>query len=282
VHHHDQPFGDSSAIPMWYLAEMTKRHVTVALTGDGGDELFAGYERFLAGSVAARLPARLLLARVARTLPATGRLAAAHRFGAGLDRGMPDLYREWVGYVGEQDALDLAGPDDYGVPSYRATWDESRGRDVIDRLLRLNVATYLLDDLLPKADRMSMAHALEVRAPMLDHELAALAFSLPSELKASRRGLKRVLKEAGRGLVPDDVLSGSKKGFGVPVDRWFREDLGAYVDSMLGAPSARVRTRVDPAALDRLLGEHRGRRRDHGHAIWTLLTLEVFLRRHGW
>jgi len=282
VHHFDQPFGDSSAIPMWYLAELTSAHVTVALSGDGGDELFAGYERFRAGMVAARLgPLAPAVSVVTRRLPARGRLAALRRFGARLHRPLPDAYLDWVGYTPADDAGALAGADGFGLAHHQAVWEAASGGDTLDRLLRLNAATYLLDDLLPKADRTSMAHALEVRAPMLDVDLAMLTFTLPSSYKATSRGRKVVLRAAVRDLVPDEVLHLPKKGFGVPLDRWFREDLATYVDHMLG-PAASTRRHLRGDVLDRILAEHRRGRVDRGHVIWALLTLEVFLRARGW
>jgi asparagine synthase (glutamine-hydrolysing) len=153
---------------------------------------------------------------------------------------------------------------------------------MLDRLLDLNLRTYLLDDLLVKADRMSMAHGLEVRSPFLDTELLSLATRLEPALKLRGIRLKRVLKKAVSDLVPEEILNRPKRGFGVPLDRWFREDLRAYMGSTLGAPDSRVKAHLQPAAVDHLLAEHDSRARNHGHALWTLLTLEVFLRREGW
>jgi asparagine synthase (glutamine-hydrolysing) len=148
-------------------------------------------------------------------------------------------------------------------------------------LLALNIETYLLDDLLVKMDRTSMAHGLEVRSPFLDTELVEFAARLAPSLKVRGLSLKRVLKRALGDLLPDEILSRPKRGFGVPLDRWFREDLGSYTRSMLGA-GARVRAHVRGQAVDELLAEHRSDRAAHGHALWTLLTLELFLRRHDW
>jgi asparagine synthase (glutamine-hydrolysing) len=139
-----------------------------------------------------------------------------------------------------------------------------------------------VDDLLVKTDRMSMAHGLEVRCPLLDTDLLAFAATLPPALKARGFGLKRVLKTAVRDLMPDELLDRPKRGFGVPLDRWFREDLDAYVGATLGSEGSRVKQHLAPAAVDRLLAEQRSGERNHGHALWTLLTLEVFLRKEGW
>ncbi|HVS29617.1 MAG TPA: asparagine synthase (glutamine-hydrolyzing) [Solirubrobacteraceae bacterium] len=290
--HHDQPFGDSSAIPTYLLNEVTRSHLTVALSGDGGDELFGGYERFAAGLALGdyqrvpRLVRRLTRAALMRLPPTAlrGRAGSLQRFAAaGVDLDLIGAYRAWLAFVDEptRRAL-LREPDDWALRDYERIWRESDGSPVLDRLLDLNLRTYLVDDLLVKADRMSMAHGLEVRSPFLDRQLIELAADLPPELKVRRLALKRVLKEAVRDLLPAEVLDRPKRGFGVPLDRWFREDLRGYLHSMLRAPSARVREHLAQEPLDGLLNEHDRGLRNHGNALWTLLCLEAFLRREGW
>jgi asparagine synthase (glutamine-hydrolysing) len=292
VWHHDQPFGDSSAVPTFLLSEVTRGEVTVALSGDGGDELFAGYERFAAGLLARRyraLPAPLrgAMRASAQLLPGgslRGRAASMQRFARVAELGLPDAYRSWISYVQDSEREALLGDrrNGWAIADYRAIWSASEGAETLDRLLDLNLRTYLLDDLLVKADRMSMAHGLEVRSPFLDTDLLALATHLEPKLKLRGIKLKRVLKAAVADLVPEEILHRPKRGFGVPLDRWFREDLRGYVATTLGAPDSRVKAHLQPEAVDRLLAEHDSRARNHGHALWTLLTLEVFLRREGW
>ena len=292
VWHHDQPFGDSSAIPTFLLSEVTRRHVTVALSGDGGDELFAGYERFAAGLAARRYaglpePLRRGLRSGLARLPAgaaRGRVASAQRFARAADRGLPHAFRSWVSYIGDsdRDALLDGKKDDWGMRDYKAIWDSSNGAHPLDRLLDLNLRTYLLDDLLVKADRMSMAHGLEVRSPFLDAELLDFTTRLPPRLKARGLSLKRVLRSAVADLLPEEIMRRPKRGFAVPLDRWFRQDLRSYLNATLAAPDARVKAHLVPEELHRLLAEHDSGRRNHGHALWTLLTLEVFLRRQNW
>jgi asparagine synthase (glutamine-hydrolysing) len=292
VWHHDQPFGDSSAIPTFLLSEVTRGEVTVALSGDGGDELFAGYERFAAGLLADRYrrlprPLRGTIRSSVGALPASslrGRAGSMQRFARVAEQGLPDAYRSWISFVQDPEREALLGDrrNGWAIADYQATWEGSQGAVTLDRLLDLNLRTYLLDDLLVKADRMSMAHGLEVRSPFLDTGLLELATRLEPAFKLRGVRLKRVLKAAVADLVPDEILHRPKRGFGVPLDRWFREDLRSYVASTLGAADARVRAHLQPEALDRILAEHDSRRRNHGHALWTLLTLEVFLRREGW
>lgn len=291
VWHHDQPFGDSSAIPTYLLAEMTRRNATVALSGDGGDELFAGYERFAAALAVGRYhtvprPLRGGVRRVLEMLPAEalrGRVGNAQRFARVAEKGLPDAYRAWISFTDEETQLALLGRHDpWPAGDFVRHWDATAGADLLDRLLRVNVETYLLDDLLVKADRMSMAHGLEVRSPFLDTELLELALRLPPSTKVRGLSLKRVLKTAVADLLPAEILNRRKRGFGVPLDRWFREDLGDYLRSTVGSPDARVRQHLVGAAVDQVLAEHAAGRRNHGHVLWLLLTLEVFLRRQGW
>jgi asparagine synthase (glutamine-hydrolysing) len=300
VWHHDQPFGDSSALPTFILSELTAGHVKVALCGDGGDELFAGYERFAAALAVARyekLPRQLRVGvrRVAEMLPPTaarGRAAKVRRLLLRSDLSTPMALLAWVSYVpAEWKAALLAGSPSGagidasvapGISAYQDIWRQSAGAHPLDRLLDLNLRTYLLDDLLPKVDRMSMAHGLEVRAPFLDRELAELAFRLSPAARLRGLSLKRVLRTAVRDLLPREILQRPKRGFGVPIDQWFRQDLALYVQGMLGTRESRVRDYLAPAAIDAIVREHQGGSVNHGNVIWSLLTLEIFLRREGW
>lgn len=290
VWHHDQPFGDSSAVPTFLLNEVARQEVTVAISGDGGDELFGGYERFAAGCAVPRVLAvpgglRSLGRRALAALPANGlrgRVGSAQRFAAAVEDGLPWAYLEWISYVPEgwRQRL-LSQPDDWAWEDYGRLWEATEGAETLDRLLAINIRTYLLDDLLVKMDRTSMAHGLEVRSPFLDTQLVAFASCLRPSLKIRGTRLKRVLKHALADLLPAEILARRKHGFGVPLDRWFREDLESYTRDMLGQ-GARIRSHVTGEALDRLMTEHRYGQARHGHALWTLLTLELFLRRFGW
>jgi asparagine synthase (glutamine-hydrolysing) len=205
------------------------------------------------------------------------------RFASRAGAGLPTAFRQWISYVPDEDTFALTGSaNGWGIADYEAAWERSAGAPVLDRLLALNLETYLLDDLLVKVDRMSMAHSLEVRSPFLDHELVEFAARLPGRYKARGMTLKRVLRDAMRPVLPPEILTRGKRGFGVPLDRWFRTDLRSYAEGMLVAPGARVRELLDAAAVERLVGEHMAGARNNGHPLWTLLTLEVFLRREGW
>ncbi|MDQ4071216.1 MAG: asparagine synthase (glutamine-hydrolyzing) [Actinomycetota bacterium] len=291
VWHHDQPFGDSSAIPTFLLSELTRRHVTVALCGDGGDELFAGYQRFAAALALVRYQAVPAVARRALTgavglLPPDtlgGRAGRAKRFLARSELDIADAFRSWVSYVPVEWRDRILGPSsDWAIADYREKWARSAGGDLLDRLLDVTLRTYLLDDLLPKVDRMAMAHALEVRSPLLDRQLVEFALRLPRSARLRGTVRKRVLKRAVQDLLPEGLLHRPKRGFAVPLDRWFRSDLRSYYEGTVGSPSARLRSHVRPDALDALWAEHQAGTANHRDTLWTLLTLEVFLRREGW
>jgi asparagine synthase (glutamine-hydrolysing) len=290
VWHHDQPFGDSSAIPTYLLNEVARRHVTVALSGDGGDELFGGYERFAAGLAVDRVLRvphliRNTGERLVGALPADavrGRVGRIQRFATSVEEGMPWAYLEWISYVPDAWRRRLLNmPDDWARDDYAQRWLASSGAQPLDRLLSLNIETYLLDDLLVKMDRMSMAHGLEVRSPFLDTALVEFASHLAPGLKVRGLSLKRVLKRAVADLLPNEILARPKRGFGVPLDRWFRQDLKSYMAARLG-PGARLRRHLNGTELDKMLAEHSAGASNHGIALWTLLTLELFLRRHDW
>jgi asparagine synthase (glutamine-hydrolysing) len=290
VFHHDQPFGDSSSIPTYLLSELTRKHVTVALNGDGGDELFAGYERFSAAAALERFarlpgPARTAVRSLAGAVSLEalgGRVGSVQRALARAELPMPDAFRAWVSYLPDRrvDALALH-PSAWARQHYRELWKETEGGDLRDRLLHLNIRSYLLDDLLPKMDRMSMAHALEVRSPLLDTELVELALRLPPSQRARGLSRKRVLRAAVRDLLPEETMRRGKWGFGIPLDRWFRQDMKAYVEARLLAGDARVGRFLATDGVRDIWNEHQGGR-SHGHALWALLTLEIFLRAQDW
>ena len=290
LRHHDEPFGDSSALPTYLVAEAARQHVTVVLNGDGGDETFAGYERFRAELIAHRVPRplRALLRSVVSALPqgrtSYGTLRRLHRF---ADKSaLPFLERTlaWHSFFEPQTLRELGrdGPIDLGgvLSSYRDVLSRAAGTSHLSRLLYLNARAYLLDDLLPKMDRMTMAHGLEARSPFLDRDLTTYAASLPDDYKRRGAAGKVVLKEALRGLVPDDVLTRPKQGFGLPLGEWFRGELAPLVaDTLLDRPRLAGHLRAD--TVRRLYDEHQSGRADRGHALWTLLVLELWLRKHG-
>lgn len=292
VRHYGEPFADHSAIPCFYLARFAREQITVALNGDGGDESFAGYQRYTSGMRLAaldRVPSglRAAAAAVAGRLPpdgdARGLRSRIRRFTAA------SLLAREQRYI-EQTAM-FTGPERVALytPEYAALLDESCADEVIltpwrastatcllDQLLDVDVNTYLPGDLLAKIDIATMAFSLEARSPLLDHEFMELAASLPPDLKAARGQRKRILRSALRGWVPDEILDAPKRGFELPVARWLRNDLRGYAYDVLLDHSAMSRSWCREPAVRRMLDEHTAGAADHGSAIWTLLMLELW------
>jgi asparagine synthase (glutamine-hydrolysing) len=279
----DEPFGDEAALPSLLVSELAREHVTVALAGDGGDESFAGYERYLAHGIAARagrvplLPA--LAGRALRAFPA-GRnepRSAAFR-AARLAEVAAAPSRERYGRLlevfptGLRERLwtEAARPALYSAPA-------PKGDGIRDLQLH-DVESYLPGDLLVKADLASMAHSLELRAPFLDHEVLTLGLSLPDRLRTKGLQGKVALRRAFAAELPERVAGRGKTGFGVPLGRWFREDLRELATDLLLDRRARERGQFRPAEVERLLREHFEGRREHGHRLWCLLMLELWQR----
>ena len=289
THHHDGPFGDSSAIPTFLLSRLTREHVTVALSGDGGDELFAGYLRFYAALVGEWMPSALTrlggwaLGSIPESLHHHSKLRMAQRFFGAAGESLYERFARWTAFFSEDlDAVldpDLRRrlPAMDRLAHFRPHLDRIGGYSTLARLLYLNTKTYLPDDLLVKTDRCSMANSLEVRSPFLDHALMEYVALLPDRFKLRRGTTKYVLKRAFRDLVPPEIAARGKRGFGVPLGAWFRGELAEYLGDMLES-GARCHQWLDGSYVARLLAEHRRGQRDHGQRLWTILTLEAWLR----
>jgi asparagine synthase (glutamine-hydrolysing) len=285
--HYDEPFGDSSAIPTYMVSQLAREHVTVALSGDGGDELFGGYERFAAALWADRLPRSVFSAghALAQIIPAPGhaksKMRRIRRFLEKADLPLLERYLEWNSFFSESEVreLHLAPIHVSLADSFSECFAQSAHCSILKRILYLNFKTYLLDDLLVKTDRMSMAHSLEVRCPFLDTALIEWAAGLPDAFKIRGTRLKYILKRAYRGLLPKEILNRDKMGFGVPLGYWMRHELREFSHDMLLGSSARVKDLLDRTAVESYLVQHQKRVQDHGQKIWALLCLELWLRK---
>lgn len=279
VWHHDQPFGDSSAVPAYLLSELTRRQVTVALTGDGGDELFAGYTRFWAARLSQRIPRFFLsgLSGLLKGIP-SGRertfAAQVKRFLSVARLPMPERYWRWVSYFGDKEISHLD-------PSLARSWEDSQGWTFLSRLLYLNFKEYLPNDLLVKADRCSMAHGLEARSPFLDTALIEFSAGLPDPLKLRGGRTKVLLKAACSDLLPQEIQHRGKMGFGVPLGTWFRGQWREPMQELLNPATGRLYRYVDAKAVQTVVSGHLRGTEDAGHRLWLLLTLEVWLRQRG-
>jgi asparagine synthase (glutamine-hydrolysing) len=275
---YDEPLGDEAAFPTFLIAEQARRHVTVALAGDGGDESFAGYERYVATGLADRVPSPLARSGAAalRLLPAARREPRSPLFRAAR-------FLDVAATAGAERYARLM--EVFPLRLRRNLWIDSTqarptllvpARPDIAGLQLLDLETYLPGDLLLKADLASMAHSLELRSPFLDHEVVALGLALPDSLKTRGREGKVALRRAFAAELPPEVLQRGKTGFGVPLGRWFRSDLRELAHDVL----ANDRGWFRQDALRRLLGEHESGRADHGHRLWCLLMLELWVREH--
>jgi asparagine synthase (glutamine-hydrolysing) len=292
--HYGEPFADPAAIPTFYLSELTRRHVTVALNGDGGDESFAGYSRYGRGNVLAYLhrlpaPARRAAARAA-ALVGDGPHERSPR--TRVVRHASNLAREdWDNYAISITAFypwqrerllsrDFAAQLDGFRAEHvlRDPWLASTARSPVDRMMEVDIETYLPGDLLPKVDVATMAHSLEGRSPFLDHVLMEFAAGLPAAMKMRGTEGKLILKRALRGRVPDEILDRPKMGFGVPLDRWFRNELSDLPQERLLDPSALGRGYLEREAIEDLIVEHRSGRADHSWRLWALLALDSWHR----
>jgi asparagine synthase (glutamine-hydrolysing) len=294
VRHYNEPFGDSSALPTYHLARLTRRHVTVALSGDGGDESFAGYPNY--AHVARWGRADLIPGPVRRTIghglaAALGRLPyhdTTARLGRALEMvgaTVPGRFRlrstilkpqeKAAAYTRRFRALVADGAGRNGAPVELAF---AAGADPIDWMMCHDQHFYLPDCLMVKVDVASMASSLEVRCPLLDHPLVEFAATIPSGLKRDRSGGKAIFKEALRGLLPPAILTRRKMGFGVPLARWFRGELVDLLRGTLLDDRARRRDLFDPRFVRRLVEDHRAGRRDWSSRLWALLWLELWFR----
>ncbi|HEY1921843.1 MAG TPA: asparagine synthase-related protein, partial [Tepidisphaeraceae bacterium] len=278
-----EPFGDSSALPTHYLSRETRKHVKVALSGDGGDELFGGYDRYRAmriGGTGGAIPG--VLGTVAGAIPAghpKSRIARAKRFLGAM--GLPPAQR-YAAYVALFDS-DLLGAL-YPTSSQRrpnpvieAYERLSHNRDRVQTALATDRETYLPGDLLAKLDRASMLHALEVRSPFMDHDLVRIAASLSTD-QLLKGGPKRMLREAFAGDLPDFVFKRKKMGFAVPIGQWLRESLRSMMEDLLGAADSFASAHFQTKVIREMIDKHCTGKVDHSQRLYALVMLELWWR----
>jgi len=284
--HYDEPFADASAIPTFYVAELARRYVTVCLTGDGGDELFAGYTPY-ADALTRVASAPISALRTA--IHAGARYVPVHARGKGRLSTIALGPEEWFVWrrtvfpdyllesIVEPDVLRAAG----AMPERQAVTDicASRGA-LLSRLQQWDQQHYLPDDILVKVDRATMAHSLEARCPILDHCVIELAARQSAERHGGGVTLKRLFREVIRPWVPADVVTRRKRGFGVPLRRWFQEQMIGWARDILLDPRTRQRGWTRPIEVSTILRQHETGSRDHAKRIWALVCLELWARAH--
>ena len=295
VEHYGEPYADSSAIPTYYVSRETRKHVTVALNGDGGDESFAGYERYSAMQIAERyrrIPGALRKALIEGPiglLPTSelkrSRVRDAKRFLNAANLPRTKRYQRWMS------AFDSDVKSEIYTDEFRAEvgasdseiidkwFARANGSGVLDAAMLTDQMTYLPNDLLVKVDIASMANSLEARSPFLDHHVIEFAASLPENLKMQRFQTKSLLKKVAARLVPREVIYRRKMGFGVPIGKWIRGEMKDFVRDALLSPTALGRGIVKPGVIEKYVNEHIAGSRDHSFQIWTLLMLELWFQK---
>lgn len=292
---YDEPFSDSSAIPMMYLSEMTRKNVTVSLSGDGGDELFAGYDRYKAVQIAGwfdRLPGplrKLATLKLWQYFPASVRQKSRRRrikrLLSALGEPRDRRYLKWISIFDDARRPDLytadftttLGDADSASPLLQA-YRECPNRDFVTRTTCADVLTYLPGDILTKVDVATMAYSLEGRSPFLDHHVVEFAARLPLQAKLRGRQGKRILIETFADLLPSSIQNRPKMGFGVPLDHWFRNELQSMLQETLLDPSTLARGYFRAASVEKLINEHVNGQWDHSYRLWSLLCLELWQR----
>ena len=292
--HFGEPFADSSAIPTYHVSRLTREHVTVALSGDGGDEVFGGYRRYIAGLWAAlynhplvRPPAWVLEGLVGCLGEPDGYygdsvVKKARRFIEFCNRKRESSGSSWDFFLSDTERNELYAGD------FRQELARSANTSGIDTYAQLqshagdqaspwlDLMTYLPDDILTKVDRMSMAVSLEVRCPLLDHHVVEFMASQPRDRKFGYRSGKRLLRRVAARHLPPEILRRPKHGFAVPMSRWLKGDLRSWMEDLLLAPAARRRGRFDPAVVERMVRTHLSGRRDLSQQLWALMVLELW------
>ena len=288
--HFDEPFADSSAVPTYYVSKAARELVTVALSGDGGDELWAGYTRHRVEQWEQRLrgalgPATAVAGAIGRALPLSVKGARALRH-LGTDPDQAYALKHAYGMF-EPDAktrlysadfaASVRGADPFA--RFRDIYARCRSSNPVDRALYVDVHTYLPDDILTKVDRMSMAVSLEARDPLLDHRLLEFAATVPASLKIRNGRGKYLLRKVLQRRVPASILERGKQGFAAPIGEWLRGPLVPMADALLDDGRLRDRGIFDAREVSRLWTEHRDGRADHRHRLWQLIMLELWFRR---
>lgn len=297
VEHYGEPYADSSAIPTYYVSKETRKFVTVALNGDGGDESFAGYERYAAMRIAEKyhkIPhalRKIFVESAIELIPTSeikrSRARDLKRFVKAASLPRVERYFRWVSAIDRQSKNELYTKDfsaqfdsDVNASRHIEKWfAKANGSGILDATLLTDQMTYLPNDLLVKVDIASMANSLEARSPFLDHKVIEFAASLPENLKMKRMETKSLLKKVAARLVPREVIYRKKMGFGVPIGHWFRTSMKDFVRGVLLSEKSLSRGIIRPEMMKKYVEEHINSERDYTHQIWTLLMLELWFQR---
>jgi asparagine synthase (glutamine-hydrolysing) len=296
VSHFDEPFGDFSIFPTFLVSEMARRHVTVALSGDGGDELFAGYDTYLAQRMDRRLYGHLprwlrqqaiprALDRIPPRPEKKGLVNKSKRFVEGA--ALPEAWQHtrWMMFLHEQDKAKLYQPDVHAALNGSAPGDlmaayfrQASPADALAQQQYVDIKTYLAEDILTKVDRMSMAASLEARVPLLDYRIVEFALNLPPHLKLNGKETKVILRRIMADKLPKAVLNKPKEGFSIPLKHWLRGELRPLLHDLLSPHAIQQRGLFNPTTVAQWLAEHEAGRANHSHRLWALMVLELWHR----
>ncbi|MBK5218596.1 MAG: asparagine synthase (glutamine-hydrolyzing) [Thermoleophilia bacterium] len=285
----DEPFGDSSALPTYLVSELAAGEVKVALSGEGGDELFGGYYTYVADLLAPRV-GRLaaLAAPLAEALPSSDRRVGfdykAKRFARGAKLPPLERHHAWKEIFAPPVRAALLGERNPGwdpVDLYRERYAETAGAEQLARMQDVDLGIYMADDLLVKTDRLSMANSLELRVPFLDQHVAEFAFSLPRAMRVRGFAKKRLLRKALAPLLPKEVVAGRKQGFSIPVAAWLRGPLEPFAREVLSAANLERQGCLDPATVQGLLDDHCSGREDLSRQLWGLIAFSLWFDRYA-
>jgi asparagine synthase (glutamine-hydrolysing) len=286
----DEPFADSSALPTYLVSKLASEHVKVALSGEGGDELFGGYYTYVADLLAPRLgPLASALRPLVERLPSSSAKASfdykAKRFARGAHLPPLERHHAWKEIFSPEARAQLLAPERRGgsdpVDVYRKRFSETEGADLLARLQDVDLGIYLVDDLLVKTDRASMAHSLEARVPFLDAVVAELALALPTKHKVRGFSKKRLLRKAIEPLVPREVVGARKQGFSIPAAAWLRGDLEPFARDVLSPDTVRRQGFFRPEAVTRVLDHHVSGREDLSRQLWGLMAFSLWHERYA-
>jgi asparagine synthase (glutamine-hydrolysing) len=283
----DEPFADSSAVPTYLVSQLAAEHVKVVLCGEGGDELFGGYETYVADQLALLVgPAAARLRPLVERLPSSNARVSldyrARRFARAGALAPLERHHGWKEIFSAEQRSELlsarwrdGGGFDPLTP-WRERFAETAGAPLLARLQDVDLGVYLADDLLVKTDRMSMVHGLEARVPFLDPVVAELALALPTSLKVRGLAKKRLLRRAAAPLIPREILTARKRGFSIPAAAWLRGELQPFARDVLSPERMAAQGYFEPAAVTALLDEHVARRQDHSRQLWGLISFSLW------
>jgi asparagine synthase (glutamine-hydrolysing) len=293
IWHLDEPFGDFSIFPTYLVSKMARQYVTVALSGDGGDELFAGYDTYIANKVARsyrRLPSFLRkgmlepwIAKLAPTEQKKGLVNRAKRFVEGTLLPENLEHTRWMIFLQEMEKSRLYAPEVQSEIRYsdsfefiRKYFKQTRTTDDLNRQMYVDIKTYLVDDILVKVDRMTMAASLEGRVPFLDYRFVELAATIPSRLKLKGTNTKYILKKAMKDILPPQILKRGKQGFSIPIKNWLKEDLKGLMLDVLSPHKIKQQGFFNADYVQRLTQEHLSGQENHSHRLWAMMVFGIW------